>query len=439
MTYPGSKLYYSTVAVPPDTWALESNVFKISLQDSMLDRSRLLTFAVSNPYNTVEVANRYFRYQRIQLFDRVSGIRIFLGRVERIEPKYSEDYGQYLEITCRDYIQEFFERTLNTNYTPAQKRSAIVSSIITNYRYGTIIQQDVEASGSDDLVTRNYTSTDIKAIEAIETLALEDKWDNTPTGYGYDYYADDEPRFWYFKRGTKPTSDASIGGMIISLGSPSQSPRVKHMLSDYIFPFNPLEIVTRVTVYGKSGAGATISATVTDAALEASLGIVKQIEITDVMIPYDTSAAAAAAGQAGNSCEDRADAIAAYYGGNVTRAIIKIVNYPVYSMAPVSNTASKLSETTLPAHNLILGSSFLGGSGWELLRAGHRVRVINSLKSIDEDFLVLGINYVEPESISELELISTARGRGVFGYAVSRIIADMRGKENMVNTYVLKN
>lgn len=413
----GSAVYYSDNGTP-ETWVQDETVFSLKVQDSLINRMRIFEFSIPNAYNSVEIAATYFRYQRVRVDERLSGTTIFLGRIEEIVPEFSNETGQTLRITCRGYMQELTERRITANYAAPQVRSAIISSIVATYAPG-ILNTSIEASGSSETVTRDFTDSSLKALEAIEQLAAEDKWDDVPTGYSYDYYVDNSQRFHYFQRGSKPVGGALFNGMIVELYSSEDSPRIRAMFADHIMPFYPIEILTRVTVYGRNPAGATISASSTDAALETALGIIKEMDFTDTTLSTIAE------------CQARADAIRTLFAGNILRGLIKIVDYPVFRMSPAVTGGFRLGTSASQ-----LGADYLGGPGWHLLRAGELVRVRNVDRGFDEDMLLLRITYVEPEGVAELELISSDQGRGTFGFAVSQYIATLMGKTDALFTAV---
>ena len=101
------------------------------------------------------------------------------------------------------------------------------------------------------------------ALRAIGDISVEDPWDATNSGFGYDYFLDTSygasmnhiPVMHYFKRGTRPAGDPSIYGLKITYGA-TQSAQVKTMLPDYNFPRATNELVTKVRLeYARVSSG----------------------------------------------------------------------------------------------------------------------------------------------------------------------------------------
>jgi len=175
----GSVFEFSNNELTGETWTIEKYWIDFTLSSSILTRTKQLEITISNPYNTRE--DRYFKYQRVRIKERATNLVVFFGRVEMIEPQSSLGGDQTLKITAYDYMTDLTARTLNSNYV-AQTRSAIVADIITNYTYINNLTQDIESSGSSETVNRDYVSSSITGLKAIEELAIEDPWSDSSLG-----------------------------------------------------------------------------------------------------------------------------------------------------------------------------------------------------------------------------------------------------------------
>ena len=96
-----------------ERWISELGLIEYSLLDSVGNRSRVLRVKVANPNNLIEAS--YTPMQRVRMVDDF-GIITFLGRVVSIEPDYK---NQLVVITCRDYLDDIADRTVEAAGTRA--------------------------------------------------------------------------------------------------------------------------------------------------------------------------------------------------------------------------------------------------------------------------------------------------------------------------------
>jgi hypothetical protein len=205
-------------------------------------------------------------------------------------------------------------------------------------------------------------------------------------GNGYDYRVDDEPRFRYFRRGSIPAGGPVGHGLTIEYGG-TPSGQVTPMLGDYELSNTPQEIITRVIVRGTDASGVSITGTATNAALEAQLKIVK--EHIDVIYGTTTT----------DELTRRAQALLRERGvAKIQRGKVAIPGLPFYT---------------------------IGGTCY-LVRAGDLVRIKCAPKEVDDDFLVLEMEYEEPACITTLTLLSHAWGRGWVTGDLASVITELR-------------
>jgi hypothetical protein len=193
-------------------------------------------------------------------------------------------------------------------------------------------------------------------------------------GYGYDYYIDDNQKFHYFRRGSTPSGGALTSGLKVSLRD-AAGLYTKKISRDYNISEQPKEIQTRVTCKGSSSTGDAISYTATDATAEASYGIIK--EKIEYVWGKDMSSS-----ELTTYCTNRATALLTETSGTIQRGDVTIAKYPAFTRGSTS-----------------------------IVRAGDNIRAVIAPKGINEDFLVLGITYEEPDGFSKMELVSNVAGR----------------------------
>jgi len=523
----GTRFYYS-MGGTPEQWREENARIGLTISDSIAGRTRLMSVLISNPRNIKE--SIYTPYLRVKLVEYLTGLTIFLGRLEFSEPIWDRDYGQLLKVTARDYSYELFERKVSSDYSGApHKRSAVITHLIEDYRYNSSsITTNIEVSGSSDTIARNYTKTGRLPMEIVEELAKEDPWTDatwsgagkvwtyigstwtdkttdaddpgvadvplmngisdylylgqnnpfiganftlsTPTvnygtitwqywsgswtaltklnnydfeatgeekwalpsdwtttsvnsitkywvrcyvstistqavasviacirGFGYDYYVNDSQVFQYFRRCSKPTGGPSVNGLTIALGE-AQTTSKKAMMQDYSFSDSPAEIVTRVTVYGTDSTGTAVSYTETDSTLEASLEVIKAKE-EFVWGAEMTNAALLI------YCTNRAKALMSYKGTEtLIRGEFRTPRYPYFGVAG--------SET--------------------LVRVGDLIHIHCSPRSINDDYLVLEVNYEEPSSITKIKILSNIYGRSYSPFETTSILQGLRSGADLI-------
>ena len=207
-------------------------------------------------------------------------------------------------------------------------------------------------------------------------------------GCGYDYYVDDSQVFQYFRRGSKPSGGPSASGLIIQF-STTETASIRAMLHDYSFCDAPKELITRVTVRGKAGDGTDQSYTATNSTLEVTYKVIK--EKIEYVWGSDMDAATLL-----TYCTNRAKALLGTQAGTITRGECSIIRYPYY------------------------------GVGKTLVNVGDLVRIKCSLKSIDEDFIILEIKYEEPPGIARLKLISLVYGRSYSPFEFTTVLQGLR-------------
>jgi len=522
----GTRLYYS-LGGTPETWREENARVGLTISDSITGRTRLMSILISDPRNSKE--NIYTPYIRVKLVEYLTGLTIFLGRVEFSEPLWDKEYGQVLKLTARDYSYELLERKVSSDYSgAAHLRSEVITHLVEDYRYSvTSITHNIEASGDSltaDKVSRNYTKSGKLALELIEELAKEDPWtsatwgsagkvwtyigaawtdetvnaddigladvplmnaatvdflylgQNNPfiganftlstngaygiitweyynslgiwatltklnnyaftasgeetwalpsdwatgavngttkywvrcsvsskttqavasmitcvRGFGYDYYIDDSQVFQYFRRCSRPVLGPSAWGLTVALGE-AQTTSKRAMMHDYNFSDQPAEIVTRVTVYGTDSTGTAVSYTETNSVLEASLQITKAKE--EFVWGAEMSNAVLT-----TYCTNRAKALMSYKGTeSLTRGEFRIPRYPYFGAVG--------SET--------------------LVRVGDLIHIHCSPRKINDDYLVLEVNYEEPSSLTKIKVVSNIYGRSYSPFETTSILQGLR-------------
>ena len=107
-----------------ETWTSENAILEISSLDSLGNRSRVLRVKISNP---LQLTGMHYRpMQRVRLLDDW-GIVTFLGRVVSLEPDPLENV---LIVTCRDYLDDISDRTVEAVETNGLYNGATPSNII---------------------------------------------------------------------------------------------------------------------------------------------------------------------------------------------------------------------------------------------------------------------------------------------------------------------
>ena len=402
----GSKFYYSNNDIP-ETWTEEEARLKIEYVDCLFTPNTLV-IEISDPKNLKQ--STYSIFRRVKLVERESGQTLFLGRIEFCEPEYSGDLGQCLKVTALDYLSDLTRRFVGKDYSNESRISDVVTKIITDYIYsGNISTSGIEASSQVITKGPNYIDLNKTGLEAIYAMAMEDKWDSTPTGYGYDFYVDDKQIFNYQKRGKYIGVNASTGIKYEGSQSPAlygltigfrdtETAQVRAMFADYSFaPSYSQEIITRITVHyqictyddeGNLIKTEAKTVTATNSSLEDSLKIIseKHIFVNEAITDADA--------------QNIANALLKQYGNQIP---------------PIKGTCSVRGYP-----------QFVYSSIRYFVKSSHLVHVHNSLvPSVDNtDMLVTKITYKEPESISIIELIEFGKGYYDNRYDLSQRLTD---------------
>ena len=109
----GSKVYYSNGGTP-ETWTLETARIKVTINDNLNGRTRILTLQLADSSNAKE--SIYTSYHRVKVVDNATNLTIFMGRVDITDPYWDDTYGQMLKVQCSDYSHELFARKVDSNY-----------------------------------------------------------------------------------------------------------------------------------------------------------------------------------------------------------------------------------------------------------------------------------------------------------------------------------
>ncbi len=355
----GTRLFYS-LGGSPEKWEKETARIKITLSDLISGRARLAEIIISNPKNTRD--STYTIFKRIKLVDFVTNQIIFLGRVVTSNSGWDSDYGLVLNISSYDYMYEFIARFCTTNFNTPIKRADMIGQLVTDYSTSGTVAKIISAT-STDLIMRDYSTSSKKVSQVMEEIAIED---SPGSDVGCDYRVDDSdtPIFSYFIRGANPAGGAAVNGLTISLTDTAGN-QVKRMLSDYNFSFQPKDIITKVICRGEDSNGNKLEASAIAAGLESTYGI--RTEYIDIVYGATTQ----------DYLDTRAAELLKVYGKTIKRGACSIVGFPVYKIGNIYYT----------------------------VRAGDLVHIHNTLQSVNQDYLVVGIKYEEPPVITKFELL----------------------------------
>ena len=269
----------------------------------------------STPYNNTP-SNRagpltgvFTDFMPIRIMDEESKAIIFYGNVYNVSEKYDRQYGNLIELTCRDGLSELRDNptdgqygfTINPSGTSVvnpessvdtetrlytstiSKRSDAIKSLINlgtrwdaannvSYNIDTSDTERFEASAAtfrDSGELRFGSQSQKSALAHIATLAATDATalsggaTSTRTAFTYDYYLDPnfqnpsanhkpKAHFNYFKRGTRPTdsSDPENYGFKVEYGSTTVAAgRTEAMLDDFDFERPKGELYTDAIVH----------------------------------------------------------------------------------------------------------------------------------------------------------------------------------------------
>ena len=264
---PSSALQY----LVGSTWTPESNLVRFSLVDS-LHYPMVLVATVSNPGNSKETV--YTRYQAVRLIDQNSNRIIFYGKIETLVPSYTGYYGESVELTARDNLQELLKNTINeqATYSSSVNRSDVINDIIngggsgefTAHAWsGNISTSDAvkfkpsttaAAGGECD---RDFTNSSRNALSVIEDFAKADPQDGSNSHQANrDFFLDTTfnkvesdtsgvaaPALHYFSRGTLPDTPQTKGLTLEKGGI--EAAQTTGVLADFSFPRNASEMITK--------------------------------------------------------------------------------------------------------------------------------------------------------------------------------------------------
>ena len=149
-----------------ERWITESYFKDYSLIDSIGNRSRVLRVTIHNPDGEGRTA-WYQPMTRVRLLEDY-GVVAFLGRVISIDHNYHE---QTAVITCRDYLDDIADRTVEAVDTEGTittaSRSAVINKILENDSYKPTVGDDLERtllrrlkvdhSVYNETLSRNYS------------------------------------------------------------------------------------------------------------------------------------------------------------------------------------------------------------------------------------------------------------------------------------------
>ena len=125
-----------------EQWTNEQGIDDFSLMDSIGNRSRVLRVKIINPLNQKE--GIYRPMIRVRLLDDF-GIVTFLGRIVSIDPDYASGH---LVLTCRDYLDDIADRTINARESNGDYSGATSSRIVDLMLYNETVQPTGASSGS---------------------------------------------------------------------------------------------------------------------------------------------------------------------------------------------------------------------------------------------------------------------------------------------------
>ncbi|MBI2020085.1 hypothetical protein HYS94_01560 [Candidatus Daviesbacteria bacterium] len=256
-------------------WTTENNLVRATIKDT-LGLPMSINVTLANPLNARE--RTYTEYIRVRFIDDINTNQIiFLGKADMIQPFYDDIYGQVLTLSGKDNFQSLLKQFINTNYTGFVQRSALIEQIVLDHRItgstdtisiptsAALFEDSVVVEPAGQLET-NYLNSRKPVLMAIAELALEDPWDATPTGFGYDYFLTPEmygntpsPDMHYFIRGARPVGGASGNGLTVQFNTTETSQRLQ-MLPDYEFPKAAVDIRTicRIEYVDASGANQSL-------------------------------------------------------------------------------------------------------------------------------------------------------------------------------------
>ena len=116
MAYTGGKQFqfsdrFTLSRTTQEIWTTDAGVRQISIFDSIGNRSRVLRVAITDPHQSLSAI--YTPMLRVRLLDDF-GMVSFLGRVVSVDPE--GDQATTI-ITCRDYLDDLSDRTVEASST----------------------------------------------------------------------------------------------------------------------------------------------------------------------------------------------------------------------------------------------------------------------------------------------------------------------------------
>ena len=515
----GTRLYYSSNNDPAtETWTEETAKVKLEIVDVLNAPTVVQASIINTVVAGVHSKNAiYTPYRRIKVTEYVSGLTLFVGRVDSTQSTYDFSYGQILILTAKDYMQNYADRIVAPTGAflatwTAQKRATIISGIasIFNTPNSVVDYSNINTTLNTETISRDYSKANKTALTVIEELAEEDPWTNTSwyavwkytssesdvtdidvtycpflatntqkfhfgqpnpfaglnvtamssagtygtftysywngstwvaltvlqdstlgfhqvglvrwqvpldwvarkwngeandsywiqitvssvtanatfkaqclQGIGGDYYLIYDPvdgvipQLWYDRRGA--TSGTSQ--FVISLGA-TEDTVTRAMLADYDFYTEGQETYTRVVSKGLASDG-TIVTSDYDAATPIGVNTALETSLHSINEYYDFIS-----------------------GTDMDAAALKI-----YLNSRATNLASNRSVTVQRGHVSIFRYPYYYSGTYHLIKAGDCVRIICPLRGINQIFIISKIDYIEPNGIAQLELISCSEGR----------------------------
>ena len=269
----------------------------------------------STPYNST-ASNRagpltgvFTDFMPIRIMDEESKAIMFYGNVYNVSEKYDRQFGNILEITCRDGLSELRDNPTDGQYgftinpsgssvvnpesatdtetrlytsTISKRSDAIKSLINLNTRWDATnnVSYNIDFSDAERFIPSTATFRDsgelrfgsqsqksalahIASLAATDATSLSGGATSTRTAFTYDYYLDPnfqnpsanhkpKAHFNYFKRGTRPNdgSNPEDYGFKVEYGSTTAaSGRAESMLDDFDFERPKGELFTDAVVH----------------------------------------------------------------------------------------------------------------------------------------------------------------------------------------------
>jgi len=126
-----SRVYYDTAGIPnAPTWTPVdtigiTNWIKIRIVDT-INQPLFFEIWIADPNNTIQNAGTFYPFQRIRIDCERNGIYSapIVGRIEYIDSKSDDSYGQYLILQCKDFCLELTNRIPDYDFTNSYWASA---------------------------------------------------------------------------------------------------------------------------------------------------------------------------------------------------------------------------------------------------------------------------------------------------------------------------